>query len=74
MKKQDAIKLLGGSVSEAARRCRIGSSAVSQWPDELTRDQEDRVYAALWRQQESSKGTLEDVIQELQARLATIKA
>lgn len=50
MKKADAIALLGGTVSAAADACQISRSAVSQWPEVLTKDQIDRVQAALFRQ------------------------
>jgi len=50
MLKADAIRALGGSISEAARRCRIKPQAVSDWPSELTHAIEDRVVAALARQ------------------------
>lgn len=53
MQKKSAIDMLGGSVTSAARACGISPSAVSQWPDELNRDQTDRVQAALWRKQEA---------------------
>jgi hypothetical protein len=49
MKKSHAFELLGGTAADVARACRITPSAVSQWPDELTKDQVDRVQAALWR-------------------------
>lgn len=55
MNKQQAIELLGGTVSAAARACGVTSSAVSQWPDELTKDHIDRVQAALWRQAQAAK-------------------
>jgi hypothetical protein len=55
MTKQQAIEALGGSVTAAAKRCRLTSSAVSQWPEVLGKDQEDRVQAALWRQAQSKK-------------------
>jgi hypothetical protein len=51
MNKSHAIELLGGSVTSAARACGISTSAVSQWPEVLTKDQVDRVQAALYRQQ-----------------------
>ena len=51
MKKTQAIALLGGTVSAAAKACGITSSAVSQWPDDLTKNQVDRVQAALLRMQ-----------------------
>lgn len=49
MKKDDAIKLLGGTVSEAARAIGIMPQAVSQWPDVLPSRTSDRVIAALAR-------------------------
>lgn len=49
MEKSHAFELLGGTAASVARECRITPSAVSQWPDELTKDQVDRVQAALWR-------------------------
>jgi hypothetical protein len=49
MDKQHALKLLGGSVTSAAVACGVTTSAVSQWPDELPRNIEDRVLAALAR-------------------------
>lgn len=49
MKKAEAIELLGGSVKLAAQACEISPSAISQWPDELTKDQLVRVQAALYR-------------------------
>ena len=55
MNKQQAIELLGGTVSAAARACGVTSSAISQWPDELTKDHIDRVQAALWRKQQAGK-------------------
>jgi broad specificity polyphosphatase/5'/3'-nucleotidase SurE len=55
MKKTDAIALLGGTVSAAAKACGISSSAVSQWPDELTKNHVDRVQAALLRRQAAQR-------------------
>ena len=49
MKKAHAIELLGGTVKEAARRCKIVPSAILQWPEELSRGNLDRVQAALYR-------------------------
>jgi predicted transcriptional regulator len=49
MKKSRAIELLGGTVTAAADAMGVTSSAVSQWPDELTHDMENRVLAALAR-------------------------
>jgi len=51
MNKSEAIKALGGSISEAARRIRVSRQAISQWPDELTPAMADRVTAALVRMQ-----------------------
>jgi len=53
MEKKTAIDLLGGSVTSAALACAISTSAISQWPDILTKDQTHRVQAALWRKQEA---------------------
>lgn len=50
MSKQQAIRALGGTVSEAARRVGVTSSAISQWPDDLPPRLEDRVLAALARE------------------------
>lgn len=49
MDKQRAIDLLGGTVTSAAAACGVTTSAVSQWPAELTKDIENRVLAALAR-------------------------
>lgn len=55
MKKAEAMRLLGGTNAAVARALGISSSAVSQWPDDedLPRVTEDRVLAALWRQQQA---------------------
>jgi hypothetical protein len=55
MNKTDAIKSLGGTISAAARACQISSSAISQWPEVLTKAQADRVQAALWRMQQAAE-------------------
>lgn len=55
MNKSQALRLLGGSVTSAAKACGISASAVSQWPEVLTKDQADRVQAALWRQAQAKK-------------------
>lgn len=47
MKKHEAIQLLGGTVSEAAKAIGINSQAVTQWPEDLPRRIADRVIAAL---------------------------
>ena len=49
MDKSTAIKLLGGSVSKAAKEMGVTASAVSQWPEELPKSAIDKVQAALWR-------------------------
>lgn len=49
MKKQKAIELLGGSASAAAAACGVTPSAVSQWPEDLPPNIENRVIAALAR-------------------------
>jgi hypothetical protein len=49
MKKARAIELLGGSVTSVAVACEVTTSAVSQWPEELPRNIENRVLAALAR-------------------------
>lgn len=54
MKKAEAIELLGGSVKLAAQACEISPSAVSQWPEELTKDQVVRVQAALYRKSQQA--------------------
>ncbi len=50
MFKADAIKLLGGTISSAARKVGITASAVSQWPDQLPPAIADRVVAAIARE------------------------
>lgn len=49
MKKARAIELLGGTVSAAAEACNVTTSAISQWPDDLPPNIENRVLAALAR-------------------------
>ena len=56
MKKSLALELLGGTAASAARECRISPSAVSQWAEDLTKDQTDRVQAALWRKHSIANG------------------
>jgi hypothetical protein len=58
MKKSDAIRLLGGTVSAAAAAVGVTYQAVDRWPDELPPRIADRVFAALWRK---SRGALPDV-------------
>lgn len=51
MDKKTAIRMLGGTVSAAARALDITPSAVSQWPEEgdVPKSAENRVLAALAR-------------------------
>lgn len=49
MRKSEAIKLLGGTVTAAADSIGISTSAVSQWPEELPPSIRDRVQAAIAR-------------------------
>ena len=51
MNKADAIRLLGGTVAEAARRIGVTGSAISQWPEVLPPRLVDRVVAAIARTQ-----------------------
>ena len=51
MRKSEAIELLGGSIASAATAIGITYQAVDKWPDELPPRIADRVYAALWKQQ-----------------------
>jgi len=46
MTKLEAIRLLGGTPSAAAAELGITVSAISQWPDELTKAIENRVLAS----------------------------
>lgn len=62
MEKSHAFELLGGTAALVARECRITPSAVSQWPDCLTKDQIDRVQAALWRKHVASCGQGSDLV------------
>jgi hypothetical protein len=50
MKKQQAIELLGGTVTLAAKEIGISYQAVNKWPDDLPARIADRVHAALARQ------------------------
>lgn len=49
MKKEIAIKLLGGTVGHSARAIGISSQAVTQWPDVLPSSIADRVIAGMVR-------------------------
>lgn len=52
LKKLDAIRMCGGTTVTTARLIGVTKSAVSQWPDPLPPRIADRVYAALYRQQQ----------------------
>lgn len=54
LSKSEALRLLGGSPTSAARLIGISAAAVSMWPDVLPPRIADRVQAALWRM--SAKG------------------
>lgn len=55
MDKTEAIRRLGGTPAEAARRVGISTSAVSQWPDPLPQRIADRVIAAIARAEAAGK-------------------
>lgn len=55
MNKQEAIKLLGGSITSAAEAIGISYQAVSKWPEVLPPRIEDRVIAAISRFPKNSK-------------------
>jgi transposase-like protein len=55
MNKQEAIALLGDSVTDAAREIGITVQALSQWPELLPSRLVDRVQAALWRKHQKSQ-------------------
>ena len=59
MDKDEAIRLLGGSVAEAARAIGVTHQAVWQWPDPLPERIADRVQAALWRMEQERKAVAE---------------
>ena len=52
MLKKEAIDILGGTVTSAARAVGVSPQAVSLWPDVLSDAIRDRVQAALWRQKQ----------------------
>jgi transcriptional repressor of cell division inhibition gene dicB len=54
MKKQQAIQVLGGSISAAAHAIGITYQAVNQWPDELSPRIADRVDAAIARRKRAA--------------------
>lgn len=49
MHKTEALQLLGGTASEAAKLIGVTPQAISGWPEELTPALRDRVQAALFR-------------------------
>jgi len=49
MDKTEAVRLLGGSTTAAARAVGVKPQAISGWPDPLPARIADRVQAALWR-------------------------
>lgn len=49
MTKEEAIRLHGGTQRRLSQALGLSESAVSQWPDELTERQEDRVLGAAVR-------------------------
>ena len=49
MRKDQALQLLGGSVSAAADAIGVSYQAVDKWPEELPRRIDDRVIAACVR-------------------------
>lgn len=65
MQKSEAIRLLGGSITEAAKECRVTPQAVSGWPELLTDAIEDRVVAALARKR--VPGLLDDARRDTQS-------
>lgn len=56
MLKSEAIELLGGTPTEAARAIGITSQAIGQWPEVLSPRIEDRVLAALQRKRAKQRG------------------
>lgn len=50
MRKTTALRLLGPTNADLARRVGVSGSAVSQWPEVLPPRLQDRVLAALARQ------------------------
>lgn len=57
MKKQQAIELLGGTITLAAQKVGVSYHAVNKWPAILTPRISDRVVAALARQQQAGAAT-----------------
>lgn len=70
MKKEYAIKLLGGSTASAAEALGITYQAVSKWPDVLSSAISDRVVAAVARSDPKSWPKKWAQISELSQRSA----
>ena len=49
MNKTEAIRLLGGSPTAAAKAIGVKPQAISAWPEDLPPRIADRVQASLWR-------------------------
>jgi len=47
--KRLAVAHFGGSVAGLARAIGVTAARISQWPNELTSEQQDRVITASWR-------------------------
>ncbi len=60
MDKQEAIRLLGGTIGAAAAEVGVSPQAVSGWPDPLPQRIADRVQAALWRKAQRGDGAAGD--------------
>ena len=69
MKKDYAIKLLGGTQKSAAEAVGISQQAVHNWPATLPPRIADRVIVALFRAQTSKRG----LIRAIEAALATMR-
>ncbi|AEC22313.1 hypothetical protein PT7_P077 (plasmid) [Pusillimonas sp. T7-7] len=55
MKKSEAINILGGNISAAAKAIGVSYQAVAKWPDPLSPRIVDRVIAAQARMMRSSR-------------------
>ncbi len=72
MDKQEAIRLLGGTIGAAAAEVGVTPQAVSGWPDPLPQRIADRVQAALWRmsQRSAAQTTTAEPVQQTEAKAA----
>jgi len=59
MQKAQAIELLGGSITAAAKAIGVTYQAVKKWPDELSDRIADRVYAASARKKKPKRRATE---------------